>query len=383
MMVRNPYFKEWWADAQPDGYADEISYKFGLTDEAADHAIENGQADWTFDAAARRPPQRDRHQVRRPGARQHAVRELVRADEHQHPAVQQQAGAPGGELRDRPQRGRRIFGGPELARRLPDPAAGFPGHVDYCPYTKNPGAASGSAPDLEKAKQLVKESGTAGQKVAIVVADDEVNKAIGTYIQSVLNSIGYKASVKPISCNIQFTYIQNTNNKVQISVTQWYQDYPAASDFLNVLLGCASFHPGSDTSINISGYCNKEIDADMKKALDARHHRPGRRQAVGEGRQGDHGRGAAGRALHPRHVDFVSKRLGNFMCNPQYYCSSIRPGSSRTRSAPGDLGVAEVASSSRRRGPGGPRRRPQPVGARGPAPAAQPDALAALGGLRR
>ena len=36
------------------------------------------------------------------------------------------------------------------------------------------------------------------------------------------------------------TYIQNTNNKVQISVSQWYQDYPAASNFLNVLFGCGS-----------------------------------------------------------------------------------------------------------------------------------------------
>ena len=90
---------------------------------------------------------------------------------------------------------------------------------------------------------------------------------MGVYLQSVLNSIGYKATVKPLSSNISFTYIQNTKNKVQISVSQWYQDYPQASDFLNVLLGCDSFHPGSDTSINISGYCNKKVDADMKKAL--------------------------------------------------------------------------------------------------------------------
>ena len=90
---------------------------------------------------------------------------------------------------------------------------------------------------------------------------------MATYLQSVLNSIGYKATVKPLSSNISFTYMQNTKNKVQIGVSQWYQDYPAASDFLNVLLGCGSFHPGSDTSINISGYCNKKVDADMQKAL--------------------------------------------------------------------------------------------------------------------
>ena len=33
-IVRNPYFKEWSADAQPDGFADEIHYDFGPTEEA-------------------------------------------------------------------------------------------------------------------------------------------------------------------------------------------------------------------------------------------------------------------------------------------------------------------------------------------------------------
>ena len=121
--------------------------------------------------------------------------------------------------------------------------AGFPGHVDYCPYTKNPGA-TWTAPDLAKAKALVKASGTAGQKVAIVVQDDAADKAIGTYLQSVLNQLGWKASLKVLAVNIQFTYIQNTKNHVQISLSQWYQDYPAASDFLNVLFGCDVLPPG-------------------------------------------------------------------------------------------------------------------------------------------
>src|SRR5262249_39160374 len=64
-----------------------------------------------------------------------------------------------------------------------------------------------------------------------------------------------------------FSYIQNTKNKVQISVTQWYQDYPGAADFLNVLFGCGSFHPGSDTSINISGFCDHAIQKQMDTAI--------------------------------------------------------------------------------------------------------------------
>ncbi len=180
----------------------------------------------------------------------------------------------------------KIFGGPKLAspscQVLPP---GFPGHKDYCPYTKNPGT-TWSAPDLAKAKALVKASGTAGQKVAVVTSDDEVNKAMGVYLQSVLNQIGYKATVKPISGNIFFTYVQNTKNKVQISVQQWYQDYPAASDFLYILFGCESFHPGSDSSINIAGFCNKPINDQMHKALEPRGHERGRRQRpVGQDRQ--------------------------------------------------------------------------------------------------
>ena len=31
------------------------------------------------------------------------------------------------------------------------------------------------------------------------------------------------ATVKPIATNIQFTYIQNTNNKMQVGISQWYQ----------------------------------------------------------------------------------------------------------------------------------------------------------------
>ncbi len=85
---------------------------------------------------------------------------------------------------------------------------------------------------------------------------------------SVLTDLGYDASMKAISPTIQFTYIQNTNNNVQLSISQWYMDYPAPSNFLNVLLSCDTFHKGSDSSINISGNCNKDLDAKMKAGDD-------------------------------------------------------------------------------------------------------------------
>ena len=319
-MVRNPNFKMWSEEAQPDGYPDTIQYDFGLTDEAEVTAVQNGEADWMFD-----PPPTDRlgeigtkfqNQVflnvltawwYAPMNTNLAPFDNIKARQAVNFAIDRNALV-------------NLFGGPVLAspvcQVLPP---GFPGHVDYCPYTKDPGA-KWSAPDLDKAKQLVEESGTKGQKVTIISEDTAVSKAIGTYMQSVLTDIGYDAQVKPISPNIQFTYIQNTNNKVQISISQWYQDYPAASDFLNILFGCASFTPGSDSSVNIAGFCDKEIQAKMDKALALGvTDQDGANKLWAEVDKEVTDKAAAAALFTPKHVDFVSKRVGNFQFNSQFY----------------------------------------------------------------
>jgi peptide/nickel transport system substrate-binding protein len=319
-IVRNPYFKEWSADAQPDAFADEISYEFGLTEEAAITAIQNGQADWMFD----QPPADRLAEIGAKNADQVHVNPLTAVwyaplnvnlppfnDERVRKALNYAI--------DRDALVG-IFGGAQLAapacQILPPE---FPGHVDSCIYTADPGA-TWSAPNLDKAKKLVEESGTKGQEVTIITADDEVSKNVGIYIQSVLNDLGYKASAKPISSNIQFTYIQNTNNKVQISTAQWYQDYPAASDFLNVLLSCDSFHPGSDASINIGGMCDKDLDARMKAALKQALTDPDGANAEWAKIDQAYMEKAPWVPLFtPKHVDFVSKRLGNFTFSNQFY----------------------------------------------------------------
>ena len=139
-------------------------------------------------------------------------------------------------------------------------------------------------------------------------------------MQSALNSIGYQATLKPISGNIQFTYIQNTNNKVQISLSSWYQDYPAASDFLNVLLSCASFHPGSDSSINISGFCDKGVDATMQQALATE--RTSMDQANSLWTKVDQAvmkQAPIAPLITPKLIDFTSSRVGNYQFSKQFY----------------------------------------------------------------
>jgi peptide/nickel transport system substrate-binding protein len=320
VMKRNPYFHEWSHDAMPDGYPDEITQSFGLTVEAQITAIENGQYDWTLEA----PPADRLNELGTKYAAQAHVETLtafwyapmnvnippfnnLKARQAVNYAIDRNALV-------------KIFGGPKLAvpscQVLPP---GFPGYKAYCPYTKNPGSAW-SAPDVAKAKQLVSQSGEKGAKVTVLSSDDEVNKAVGVYLASVLNEIGFKATAKTISGNIFFTYAQNTKNKVQINVQQWYQDYPAASDFLHILFGCESFHPGSDSSINIAGFCDKKINDQMHKAL--KLEQTNFPAANNLWAQIDHrvtDASPSATLFTPRHIDFVSKRVGNFTFSKQFY----------------------------------------------------------------
>lgn len=320
VLKRNPNFTEWNRAAQPEGYPDQITMQFGQTVEAAVTAVQNGQADWVFDDI----PADRLGEIGTTYADQAHVNALtaywylpmnvnippfdnLKARQAVNYAVDRAAIV-------------KLFGGSNLAAPvctiLPP---GFPGHVDDCQYSK-PAGATWTAPDLEKAKQLVQESGTAGQEVQVIVQDDEVNKAIGENVASTLTQIGYKATAKPISGNIQFTYIQNTKNKVQISLSQWYQDYPAASDFLNVLLGCASFVPESDSSINIAGYCNKDVQAQMDKALAL---------GVTDQKAADEIWAQVDKAvmtdspqaplITPKKIDFLGKRVGNYQFSKQFY----------------------------------------------------------------
>ena len=133
-----------------------------------------------------------------------------------------------------------------------------------------------------------------------------------------LADLGYDASLKAISPNIQFTYIQNTNNNVQISISQWYMDYPAASNFLNVLLGCDSFHKGSDSSINISGYCNKDLDGQMKAAIkQAVTDQDGANAEWAKIDKGFMEQSPVAPLFTPKSVNFTSARLGNYLFNKQ------------------------------------------------------------------
>ncbi len=265
--VRNPYFHQWSAEAQPDGFVDRIVYRFGLTDEAEVTEIENGAIDWKTE----NPPLDRLAEIGGEYPQLAHINKLsayyyLELNTHLPPFDNEKARQAVAYAVNR-KVVVNLVGGPALGspicQLLP---AGIPGHQAYCPYTRNPGA-TWSAPDLAKARALVRESGTAGMKVTLICSDIDIEHSMGIYLQSVLADIGYQASLHAVSYSIRDPYLENSNNHVQIGLTNWFQDYPSPADFLNVLLSCASFRPGSDASINMSGFCDPAIDARMHGAM--------------------------------------------------------------------------------------------------------------------
>ncbi|HKD31941.1 MAG TPA: ABC transporter substrate-binding protein [Gaiellaceae bacterium] len=319
-LVRNPFFKEWSKDAQPAGNPDVILQKFGLSVEAEVTAVENNQADWMFD-----PPPADRlNEMGTKYANRVHINPLTAtyyfAFNVNEPPFNNLKARQGVNFATDRNALVKITGGPKLAvptcQVLPP---NFPGYQQYCPYTKNP-SAKWTAPDLTKAKQLIAASGTKGASVKVNTDTTDTDKALGLYFVGLLRSLGYKATLQALSSDIQYSYIQNSKNHVQFAFSDWYQDYPAASDFLNILLGCGSIHPNSNSSPNIAQFCDKGIQAKMTQAASTGITDP----AAANKQWAQVDKEVTDQApwvsmYNPKYVDFLSTRVKGYQFSPQWF----------------------------------------------------------------
>jgi peptide/nickel transport system substrate-binding protein len=107
---------------------------------------------------------------------------------------------------------------------LPEGLVGHP--TSACPYG-DPNAA----PDMAKAKALLKESGMAGQPVTVWGQNRSPRKEFTNYYTDVLNQLGFKAKTKIIADAQYFPTIGNLKLQPQTGFADWNQDFPNPSDF--------------------------------------------------------------------------------------------------------------------------------------------------------
>lgn len=324
-LIRNPYFRVWSPAAQPAGYPNTIVVKFGIPLESEVTEVENGQADWVFSTTGLPPDRLNEISTRFP-AQTHvnlATAIFYMALNTRVPPFNNLKARQAINYATDRNALVKLQGGPRLARPscqiLPP---NFPGYAPYCPYTAHPtpgGRGPWTAPDMAKARQLVKASGTKGQAVTIVNPSIPLGRATGLYFEGLLNRLGYKASLKLLAPAVQDPYAKDSRHRVQMSLSIWYQDYQAASDFLNVLTGCGSFQPNSGSQPNISEFCDPKTQKLMNRALAVET----RNRSAADIVWSKADRAVTNQApmvvmFNPAVVTFVSKRTGDFQYNPQW-----------------------------------------------------------------
>ncbi len=322
VLKRNPQFHEWSKAAQPDGYPDQIVWRFGVNPDAAVTAVERGSADWGLYAFPFSPPGDRLEEIRTQHAGQVHVNPLPETEFF----TLHTRAAPFDDIRVRRALNYAIdrnilvslYGGPGLARPtcqvLPPE---LPGYQRYCPYTLNPRPDGVyTAPRLALARRLVSASHTRGMRVRVLT---DQGFAPARYIVSVLRALGYRASLWVASGNRFNALSNNDRYQVQISRGGWAADYPAPSEFFNLFLTCRAFRPASNANGNSAQFCDRDIDHGIRRALRLQATDPQAANRVWASTD----RRIADQApwlptVNLKAVDFLSERTGGYQFHPQW-----------------------------------------------------------------
>jgi peptide/nickel transport system substrate-binding protein len=126
---------------------------------------------------------------------------------------------------------------------IPEGIVGHP--TSSCPYG-DPTAA----PDVAKAKQLVKQAGLEGTPVSVWGEERSPRRQYVEYYTSVLNEIGFKATPKIISDSVYFPTIGNSKTNAQTGFADWVQDFPNPSDFY-LLFNADTIQPTNNENFSL------------------------------------------------------------------------------------------------------------------------------------
>jgi peptide/nickel transport system substrate-binding protein len=310
--VRNPFFREWSHAAQPAGDPDAIVWRSVPSNQDAVAAIEHGRADWFFGLI---PQAQYRQLSLQAPAQLHSSPEFVVDFAHLNTHL-----APFSNIRVRQalnyaiDRGKivQMYGGSSFATPTCQPLTpGLPGYRRYCPYTLHPRPdGAWSVPDLAKARRLVQESGTAGERITVSGMNDEpfIPHQVPAYIAGVLRSLGYRVQLHLLP-GAQIS--QAMRRHYQLTVDgDWLADYPDPSSYLPQFFSCGG---GNSNGF----YCSPRLDHEMAQATSLELPHPA--QATALWTSIDHqltDQAAWVPTVNERDVDFVSNRLHNYEYNP-------------------------------------------------------------------
>jgi YVTN family beta-propeller protein len=269
---RNPFFREWAPAAQPAGYPNRILVYSNGTATADIDAVLAGRADYTFDQPT--PGQLRTILLQYPGLLHTEPlpdTDWISLNTHEPPFNNVLARQALNYAIDR-RAITNLYGGPEDATptcQVIPPTV--PGYQPYCPYTRDPSASGHwTAPNLEHARGLIAASGTRGDTVTILTAgaaDGPGYQAVGAYTVGLLHKLGYRARLRVVAPARFIAVLDNYHAPPQVDTQTWTADYPSASQWLTLQLGCGAWHPPTEVS-NHSEFCNPTVDRLAERATE-------------------------------------------------------------------------------------------------------------------
>lgn len=329
VLVRNPHFRQWSADAQPQGFVNRIEWTFLRPKE--DPFLTTPQSLWSHELDSVRRGHSDLALDPVPFARLSALRRhyptRVHTDAtgvasnvgiffntHRAPFASRKARQAVNYAIDRNKTLRlwRLADADTTCQILP---AGFPGYQPYCPYTIDRSrAGTYTGPNLDRARRLVRESHTRGKRVTFW----SYYKPWGRYVTRRLKTLGYTASFRYVPQNQYYDQVLGAHVKAQIGLASWEADYPTAEDYFSFLFMC-------NGSANFGGYCNHRLDTEVARAASFQ----GRDPAAANARWAKIDRQVTDRAIWAplitaafRTTTFVGPRVGNYT-NLAYFGTSL------------------------------------------------------------
>jgi peptide/nickel transport system substrate-binding protein len=316
--VRNPRFREWSRDAQPAGFPDTIVFTWphGFAEAVARvRDVERGKADLALGAGPPIPKARFTELAVRYPNRLQVTPELstiyyflsTRVPPFNDPRARRAVSIAwdGDALGDAVG-----LGWLPTCRILP---RNFPGYRP-CP------AGGGGVIALDRARRLVSASGTEGARVT-VWTPSAAPPELARYVVSLLESLGYRASLNArYEASEYFIRVASPRTRAQIGFGGWSLDFPSAEGFIRPLLSCAAYVPESpETSVNLAGFCDRSIDAQMQRAASIAVHDPA--EAIRLWQRVEDAILAQAPiipAFNRPYVTLVSARVGNYQYNPQW-----------------------------------------------------------------
>ena len=153
----------------------------------------------------------------------------------------------------------RLFAG-ELAPGCSFIPPGVPGYSESLDISDCPYGNPNEAPDIEKAKQLIKQAGAEGAEVTVWGNTDTPSDRVAEAYADMLNQIGLDATPKVIDGGIYYQTIGNEKTEAQTGFANWFMDFPHPNNFM-FLMNADSIQPTNNQ--NFSNVDDPKIQKEM------------------------------------------------------------------------------------------------------------------------